>query len=362
MKSKKIIFSSGGTGGHIFPAVGIIEYFLKKDYLVVLVTDLRGYQYIKNKKEIKSFILNADTPFNKRNYKKIISYFKIFTSIIRSIFFLLNEKPCLVFGFGGYVSFPLLIAAKILNIPSIIYENNLVIGRANKYLLPFVRKVLIAPDIILNFPAKYNDKLNKVGHILRKEILDYQPSKKKINNSYFSILILGGSQGAKIFGTIIPNVIQKLNKFDCKIKVYHQCIKDQKQKLINFYRDNNISSDVFEFSDNILEHILQSDIVISRCGASSTAELIHTRTPFIAVPYPHAMDNHQYLNAKYCEDRGYCWILEQINFNDETLFNLIIKIIKNKKELEKKIENMKSANNKNTNEKIENILEKLLQK
>jgi len=359
MKNKKIIFSSGGTGGHIFPALGVMEYFLKKGYTAVLTTDTRGFKYIKNNKEIKSFILNTDTPFDKKNLKKIISYIKIFSSIIKSIFFLIKQKPNLVFGLGGYVSFPVLIAAKILNIPLVIYESNLILGRTNKYLLPFANKVFIAPDSIMNLPNKHKDKINKVGHILRGEILNFSTTKKKDDKFDFSILILGGSQGAKIFGIVIPKVILKLKKYDYKIKVYHQCIKDQIHEIKNFYKDNNISNEVFDFSNNIFQYILDSDLAISRCGASATAELVHTHTPFIAVPYPYAMDNHQSLNAKSCEDKGYCWILEQSNFNDENLFNLIIKIIENKIELNKKKENMKKVDYKNTNEKIETILQEL---
>ena len=115
--NKKIIFSSGGTGGHIFPTLGIVEYFMKKGHQVKIVTDLRGSQYIKNNSQIKLFILNTDTPFNKMYFKKIYSYLKIFLSIIKSLFFLIKEKPNLVFGLGGYVSFPLSISAKLVVSP-----------------------------------------------------------------------------------------------------------------------------------------------------------------------------------------------------------------------------------------------------
>ena len=106
MKKLKIVISGGGTGGHIFQTLGIVEYFMIKGHQVKIVTDLRGSQYIKNNSKIKLFILNTDTPFNKMYFKKIYSYLKIFLSIIKSLFFLIREKPNLVFGLGGYVSFP----------------------------------------------------------------------------------------------------------------------------------------------------------------------------------------------------------------------------------------------------------------
>ena len=358
---KKIIFASGGTGGHIFPAIGVMQHFIKQGYKVKMVTDSRGEQYIKNNLEVRFYILNTDTPFNKRNYKKFISYTKIFFSIIKSLFFLKSEKPNIVFGLGGYASFPICIAAKILNIPLVIYENNYVLGRANKFLLPFSKKIFTTTNEIHKFPEKYKKKVIKVGHILREEVINYSQVSKQNIDAFFSIIVLGGSQGAEIFGLIIPTVIKKINEMGHKIKIYHQCIKKQKESLINFYKKNKIQNEVFEFSNNILKYILESNLAITRCGASTTAELIYTKTPFIAVPYPHSMDNHQYFNAVNYENKGYCWMLEQSNFNEENLFNLILKILKDKKNLELKTENMRENFDKDTNQNIEKEVNKILQ-
>ena len=358
--NKKIIFSSGGTGGHIFPTLGIAEYFMKKGHQVKIVTDLRGSQYIKNNSQIKLFILNTDTPLNKMYFRKIYSYIKIFLSIIKSLFFLIREKPNLVFGLGGYVSFPLSISARMLNISLVIYENNVVLGKTNNFLLTFAKKVLIAPDEIYNCPTKYKNKIHLVGHILRKKITDHSLQKEKKRDDSFTIVVLGGSQGAEVFGKPIPLAVKKLKELGYGIKIFHQCIKSQKDSLIDFYNNNKIENNVFEFTDNILEYMLDSDIAITRCGASTTAELIYTQTPFIAVPYPHAMDNHQFHNAKYYENKGYCWMIEQTNFNDEVLFNLILKILKDKKKLDSIRENMKKKDIYNTNENIERAVEEFL--
>ena len=354
--NKKIIFCSGGTGGHIFPAIGIMEYFLEKNYSVLFITDIRGKKYLTKDFPIKTFVLNTDTPFGKAIHKKLISFIKIIFSTIKSLCILIKERPHLVFGLGGYVSFPVSLAAKILNIPLIIYDNNLVLGRTNRYLLPFTSKLLIASDFIEKCPQKYKNKIKKVGYILRKSIIEHSNSRNKDRNNDFSILVLGGSQGAEIFGKIIPIVIKKLHEFGYKIEIFHQCIEEQRKSLINFYESNQIKNNVFKFSNNILEYILKSNIAISRCGASAMAELSHAKTPFIAVPYPYAIDDHQYLNAKYYRDRGCCWIINQEDFNDETLFNLIIKILKNKKMLDEIEKNMLKFNSKNTNQEIEKTI------
>ena len=168
--TKKIIFSTGGTGGHIFPAINLMKHFFDKGYEVLLVTDTRGNNFIKNYSEFKSYVLKVETPINKNFLKKILSFLLIFYSIIKSIIILKKEKPNVVFGFGGYVSFPVSFASKFFNLPLIIYENNMILGRANKYLSLFSKKILLAKKITENFPKKYNDKTFEVGPILVKNI------------------------------------------------------------------------------------------------------------------------------------------------------------------------------------------------
>ena len=358
--SKKIIFSGGGTGGHIFPAINLMKHFFDKGYKVLLVTDNRGNNFIKNYSEFKSYILSAGTPTNKNLFKKFFSYFLIFYSIIRSIIILKKEKPDLIFGLGGYVSFPISFASRFFKLPLIIYENNMVLGRTNKYLSSFSKKIFLAKKITNNFPKKYKSKTYEVGSILDKNIINCLPLEEKNNKGKFSILVLGGSQGAEIFGTIIPTVVKMIKDAGYEIEINQQCIIIQKNSIINFYEKNNIKNYVFEFDKNILKLALSSSLAITRCGASTTAELAHTLTPFIAVPLPNSVDNHQYLNAKYYESKGCCWLLEQDNFNTENLFNLIIETIKNKNKLENIRKNMKKEHNKNVYSNIENEIKEFI--
>ena len=352
--NKKIIFSTGGTGGHIFPAINLMKHFFDKKYEVLLVTDKRGNNFVKNYSEFKSYMLSTGTPTNKNLFKKFFSYILIFYSIIRSIFILKREKPDLIFGFGGYVSFPISFASRFLNLPLIIYENNMILGRANKYLSSFSKKIFLAKKITSNFPEKYKSKTYEVGSILNKNIINRKLIEEKNNEEKFSILVLGGSQGAEIFGIIIPTVVKMINDAGYEVEINQQCIISQKNSIIDFYEKNNIKNYVFEFDKNILKLVLSSNLAITRCGASTTAELTHTLTPFIAVPLPNSIDNHQYLNAKYYENKGCCWLLEQNNFSTENLFNLIMEVIKNKNKLENIRNNMKKNYNKNVYSNIEN--------
>jgi len=349
--TKKIIFSSGGTGGHIFPAINLMKHFSDKGYQVLLITDHRGSKFLENFPNLKFHIIMADTPLKKNFLKKIFSFFVVFLSIVKSIFILKKEKPNLIFGLGGYVSFPISLASKFLNLPLVIYENNIVLGRANKYLLPFSKKIFLSTNTPVNFPKKYEKKICKVGPILKKDIISYVDLKKETNN--FNILVLGGSQGAEIFGKVIPPTIKMIKNKGYDIKIIQQCVQNQRETLSKFYETENIKSNVFVFKKNILELLSLADIAISRCGASTTAELVHTSTPFIAVPLPHSIDNHQYLNARYHEKNGCCWLLEQKNFNSSNLFNLIIEVLQDKK----KLENVKKSMKKNAISNVYNNIE-----
>jgi len=358
--TKKIIFSTGGTGGHIFPAINLMKHFSEKGYEVLIVTDNRGNNFIKRTSEFKSYILKTSTLTNKNFTKKFFSIFIIFYSIIKSIIILKKEKPDLIFGFGGYVSFPISFVSNFFKVPLLIYENNMILGRANRYLSKFSKKIFIAKNIETNFPKEYKKKTYEVGSILSKDIINTSLSAKDKNKSNFTILVLGGSQGAEIFGTIIPSTIAKVKKLGYEIEVIQQCLLNQKDSINSFYDRNNIKNYVFDFDKNILKLILRADLAISRCGASTTSELAHTITPFIAVPLPDSIDNHQYLNAKYYETKGCCMILEQKNFNTDNLFNLIIATVKNKNKLEIMRTNMKKSYRNNVYIDIENHIKEII--
>ncbi len=355
--TKKILFTSGGTGGHIFPAINLMNFFYKKGHQVVLVTDNRGYKFLKEYPNLKSNIIKTDTPTNKNFFKKIYSFINIVFAIFRSILILKKEKPNLVIGFGGYVSFPLCFATRFYKIPLVIYENNIVIGKTNKSLMGLSKKVLLSKKV-KDFPINYENKFYIVGNILKEEVLKFSNYKKK--SDIFSILVLGGSQGAEIFGKIIPEAIKIIKDKGYKIEIYQQCISEQQLTLENFYDKNNIKNNIFSFSSDLVKLYSSVDLAITRSGASTTAELLHTAIPFVAVPYPYSIDNHQHLNAKYYQDIGCCWVLEQNNFNKQSLSELIINILEDNKQLINIQTNMKENTINNVYDKVEEALKEFI--
>ena len=351
--NKKVFIATGGTGGHIFPAYSLAKYLIQKKINVEIATDKRGLRFLKDYPEIRLRKIYSATIFKKNLIKSIFSLFVISYSILNSLIYFIFNRPNLVFGMGGYFSFPICLAAKLLKIKVIIYENNLVVGKANKYLLPFVDKIFIAYKEINGIQKKYNSKIFKSGNIIREEILNYTHQNNIItnNNSLLKILILGGSQAAKSFGEKIPNELIKCKKDNISISVFQQCLTDQNNQIEELYKKNNISYELFNFKKNILDYFKKVDLVITRSGSSILAELLNCKIPIISIPLPNSADNHQYENAKYFFRNGYSFLINESDLENK-LFKLIKSIYKDKSILEAIVKNQKKYNDKNVFDKI----------
>ena len=355
---RKIIIATGGTGGHIFPAYSLAKNFIKYDYSVEIITDKRGLKFLDKYKDLKLILNDSTTIFKKKKINLIFSIFVIFFSYLRSLIILYKAKPSLVFGMGGHASFPICLAAKTLNIPFIIYENNLQLGKSNKYLLPFAFKIFVAYEDLEGIENKYKHKVTVTGNIIREEMLNFD-AKKNYSSEKLNILILGGSQAAKSFGELLPRVFNQCVQENIKIKIFQQCIESQNNKLKSEYENLNINFELFNFTNNILKYFSKVELAITRSGSSITAELINCNIPFVSIPYPHAADDHQEKNAAYFEKKGYSFFIKE-NEVSEKLFPLIKSIYKDKELLNKLIEKQKTYSDREVFLKINNEIKDLL--
>lgn len=346
MIKKKVLIASGGTGGHVFPACGLANYLISQNFNVKLTIDKRGKNYLKGSKNIELITLQS-SPLIKKNFIKfsfsiIINIF----SILKSLSLLINNRPSVIFGMGGYSSFPICVAAKILKIPFIIYENNLYIGKANSYLLPFANKIFVSHKELEGISEKHKKKIIEIGNIIRKEIFNLQSRKysNHIDNE-LKILVLGGSQAAKIFAEKLPEIFKKCKENKIVLKIYQQCLPEQNEFLISFYKNLNIHFETFNFSNNILEYFVKTDLAITRSGSSMLAELINAKIPFISVPLPTSAEDHQLKNATYYEKNGYSYLIEEKDLSKD-LFKLIKKIHEEKSLLKQMINKQKQYSDK----------------
>ena len=338
---KKILISTGGTGGHVIPAQVISDH-LKINFGIIFTSDTRGLKYFKDEEKIIRVI---NTPQLNINFFFIIKIFKLFYLTLKSFLILKKENIDKVISTGGYMSLPICIAAKFSGIKIYLFEPNMTLGRANKFFLNFAEKIFCYSDSLRNFPKKFLNKLEVIKPLVNKSFYEI----KKTNNSNkknFCILIFGGSQGATIFNTEISKAIVTLKK-DFPIKVIQQTKNENIENLRNFYNLNKIENRIFNFEKNIIELISESDLCISRAGATSLAEISILNKPFITIPLPTAKDNHQMHNAEFYEKAGCCWILDQKDLNYKNFLSLLHRIVKDKSEYDNKKNNLEKLNYQN---------------
>ena len=350
---KKILITTGGTGGHIIPAQTIKE-FLDEDYEVYYSTDYRGKKYISSN---TNRIIIIDTPKLNLNFYLPFKILKLIYLILKSFFLLKNKNFKKIISTGGYMSLPIVISAKILRLPIFLVEPNLVLGRGNKFFLNFSKKIFCYSNELFNFPKKQTHKIEIIKPLVFKAF--YKSKKIKQKNDKFCFLISGGSQGAKIFDELIKDVIITISK-EYLVKVIQQTGKKNILDLKNFYDLNNIENKIFDFEENFIDLINMSDLCITRAGATSLAEISILNKPFIAIPLPTAKDNHQMKNAQFYEAKQCCWVLDQKTLNKEKLSNFVINILKNNSYLINKKSNLEKLNYQNSwndiNQKIQKII------
>ena len=238
------------------------------------------------------------------------------------------------------MSVPICLAARFLNLKLFLFEPNLVLGRSNLFLLDYCEKIFTYNKKIKNLPKKMGYKNFVIKPLIRKEII--QSKKQFVKKSkYFSLLIIGGSQGAKKFDNLFNEDLIKLsNKF--KIKIYHQTSKENLKNLKNFYISNNIRFEVFSYTNELYKIIKKTDLAITRSGASTINELVFLGSPFLAIPFPFAKDDHQFFNARYYTKKNLGWLIRETNLSSNFLYKFVSNLIKNKKLVFQKKKNMEN--------------------
>ena len=357
-KNIKILIAVGGTGGHVFPGCYLANHLINEKCEIKLVTDKRGYKYSKKFNNLDISILPSSPLRLKNIFSLLFSLLIIFFSIIISFFFLVFNRPSIIFGMGGYSSFPICLAATVLKIKFVIYENNLIIGKANKYLLPFAKKILVANKELEGIPNKYQNKTIEIGNIINEKIFKYfkkEDDKKNDSKKTLNILVLGGSQAAKIFAETLPDIFKNCSKDGLSLKIYQHCLSNQNEKLKLFYRDNNLNCETFNFSDNLLNYFSKVDLAITRSGSSMISELTNANIPFISVPLPSSADNHQLKNALFYKKKKFAFLIEEKDLKVK-LPNLLKDIFKNYSILSEMKQHQRQFSDKNVYKNINQAL------
>lgn len=321
MSSKKcVVLAAGGTGGHVFPAQALAQELTAQDVEVYLFTDGRGQAHtldIYNTVKIPASQLQGSWG------KKLKEGIELLHGIKTASLHLRRLKPYAVVGFGGYASFPTLIAAIILRIPLFLHQADAYLGRVNRWLSIFAKRLATSFPHVENIPISCQKKVSFTGLPLRAEIrpAPYIPSE---DSSLFSLLITGGSQGARIFGEVIPQAVSLLDvSLQKRLHISQQCRPESLESTGNLYGKTKAKVELLSFLENMGERYKKAHLIISRSGASSVEEAALVGRPAIFVPYPYAMDDHQYYNAEQAVRVNGSWMFREKDFNSRDLASFL---------------------------------------
>jgi UDP-N-acetylglucosamine--N-acetylmuramyl-(pentapeptide) pyrophosphoryl-undecaprenol N-acetylglucosamine transferase len=316
------MLAAGGTGGHLFPAFALAQELARRAIPVDLVTDTRtdhlGADFpVRAVYRVPSATLAARSPV------AIAGTASILLRGVAAAFRLLGKvRPGVVVGFGGYPAFPPLVAAKLRRIPTALHEQNAVLGRANRMLARRVTAIATSfePTKYLEGPALARAHLT--GNPVRDLVIDcskqgYHPP---VQEGPFSLLVFGGSQGARFFSDTLPPALALLpGEIRANLFVVQQCREEDLERVEAAYKEAGVRAHLATFFANLPEEMAKAHLVIGRAGASTVAELTVMGRPSILVPLPHSIDNDQLQNATRLAESGAAWCIEQKELTPERL-------------------------------------------
>ncbi len=328
----KIVFAAGGTGGHLFPAIAVAQEFMNRNSASRIVfvgtgkplevSVLSEYGFVSEK-------IFAEGFKGRGLFRQIRAILVMFRGIIQSMGILKLEKPDLVVGMGSYSSAPVVLAAWLRWIPVVLCEQNVLPGIANRLLSRIADRVCVSfKDTLGNLPKS---KIRFTGNPVRKDILD---ADKKDPDGFFTVLILGGSQGAHGINLAVMDALELLREVK-NIFFIHQTGEPDEDMVRTAYLKNRIPSQVKAFFRDMAKIYAQADLVVCRAGATTVAEVSALGKPAIFIPFPHAADNHQVLNARSLFNAGAAELIPEKDLTGEILSEKILNLATNRGQLEK---------------------------
>ncbi len=316
-----VLLGAGGTGGHLFPAEALAEALSRRGVAVDLATDERAERYGSQFPAREIHIIPSATVRSRNPLALIRTGALLGAGLAKAYALLGRTKPAAVVGFGGYPTVPPLLAATFRGIPTLIHEQNAVMGRANRLLAPRVTAIATSFAGVLDADAALAAKGTRTGNPVRPAVIAAkQPYGAPDPTGPFHLIVFGGSQGARIMADIVPAALERLEPhLQMRIRVVQQAREEDLARVRMVYGRRQIAAEVSPFFRDLPARIAASHLVVARAGASTVAELAVLGRPAILVPLPHALDQDQMANAGVLEKAGGAIRLRQDEFTADRL-------------------------------------------
>ncbi len=325
MSAPHLVIAAGGTGGHMFPAQALAEVMLKRGWRVTLSTDDRGARYAGGfPSEVAIRQVSSATFARGGLLAKVLAPLRIAFGICSAVLRFVRDRPTVVAGFGGYPSIPALSAAWILRLPRLIHEQNGVLGRVNKLFASRVDQVACG-----TWPTRLPGDAHGVhtGNPVRAQVLEHAGANYALPNGAINILVIGGSQGARILSDVVPGAIARLNGLTEGMSVTHQARPEDQERVTDAYAKAGITAEVAPFFTDIAKRIVDAHLVISRAGASSVADLSVIGRPSILIPFAAATGDHQTANARGLADADAAIVVSESALDPASLAEHIMTVL-----------------------------------
>ncbi len=327
MAQPLMIIAAGGTGGHMFPAQALAEAMLARGWRVRLSTDARGARYAGGFPEAVEIVQVASATFARGGLlAKALVPFRLAGGVIAATVRMLTDRPAIVVGFGGYPAIPAMTAAWVLRLPRMIHEQNGVLGRVNEIFCKRVNAVACG-----TWPTTLPEGVEGVhtGNPVRTTVMERAGASYIPPGDYpMSILVIGGSQGARILSDVVPPAIAALPlEVLQSLRVSHQARGEDEARVAEYYVAHAINADVQPFFDDVPRRLTEAQLVISRAGASSVADISVIGRPSILVPYAVAAGDHQTANARGLAEAGAAIVIPESRLEVETLSEQIAAVL-----------------------------------
>jgi UDP-N-acetylglucosamine--N-acetylmuramyl-(pentapeptide) pyrophosphoryl-undecaprenol N-acetylglucosamine transferase len=317
-----VLLAAGGTGGHLFPAEALAEALAGRGLIVELATDERAERYGKRFPARQIHVIASET-LRSRNVVALARTGAIMSlALLRAYLLLGRIKPAVVVGFGGYPTLAPVLAATLRRIPTLIHEQNAVMGRANKLLARRVSAIATSFPGVLDRAPELAAKAAHTGNPVRPAVIAAaaMPYPALATDGLVRLLVFGGSQGARVMSEIVPAAIERLDPaLRIRLLVAQQARGEDLAQVREIYGRLRISAEVAPFFPDLPARIAAAHLIVARSGASTVAELSVIGRPAILVPLPHALDQDQQANAAVLEDAGGAIRLPQHDFTPARL-------------------------------------------
>ena len=354
--------STGGTGGHIFPAVALANHLLERDYRVIFFTDTRGKRFLDKYPHLPYHEIPAAT-ISKKPLQLLKAGFKILSGYLKAHKFLKNDQPDVMVAFGGYPCFPAAFAGAHQGIPLILHEQNALMGRANRFLAKSALAIGLSFSETALISSALQQKVTVTGNPIRTDVMaiaskEFQAPDEK---NPFHILVTGGSQGSRILGQVIPKALSLLPEaLRARIIMTQQCRADNIDDAKKIYQEAGVQATLLPFIDDMPAQLSKAHLVIARAGASTVAELTALGRPALYVPLAASIDGDQSLNARQIVEQDAGWLMEERSFTPQALATKLETILNDPAEIKHRADAAKELGHLDATEKLGDLVRRFV--